>query len=201
MRKKIQINKKTLKKGAVVLAAFIIVIAGKAASFYTDGKEVGEKTGKIINEIRVPDNNTETDNNEELFKVIKVVDGDTIDVLIDGVTKRIRVIGINTPETVDPRRPVQCFGIEASNRAKEALLNERVRLEADESQGDKDKYGRLLRYVILENGTDFGLWMIEDGYAHEYTYNIPHRHKEIYEEVERKARESEVGLWGDACKQ
>ena len=104
---------------------------------------------------------------EEGFKVIKVVDGDTMDVSIDNKTERLRLIGIDTPETVDPRKKVQCFGIEASNKAKELLFGKFVSLENDESQGERDKYKRLLRYVFLQDGTNFNLFMIAEGYANE----------------------------------
>src|SRR5689334_10458762 len=84
---------------------------------------------------------TQTTNPTTNWNVVKVVDGDTIDVS-QGTTKyKIRIIGINTPETVDPRRPVQCFGKEASAKAKEILTNQSVRLESDPTQSDKDKYG------------------------------------------------------------
>ena len=73
-----------------------------------------------------------------LFKVTKVVDGDTIDVEIDGKVERVRLIGINTPETVDPRKPVECFGREASDRAKKVLGGQSVMLEADATQDERD---------------------------------------------------------------
>ncbi|MBP7928049.1 thermonuclease family protein, partial [Patescibacteria group bacterium] len=57
------------------------------------------------------------------YKVTKVIDGDTVDVLIDGKSERIRLIGLDTPETLDPRKPVQCFGTEATNRSREILTD------------------------------------------------------------------------------
>lgn len=130
--------------------------------------------------------------------VTKVVDGDTIDVLIKGTKEKIRVIGINTPETVDPRRPVECFGIEASNYAKSLLLNQTVILTSDPTQASKDKYGRLLRYVSLLDGTDFGLRMITNGYAYEYTYEIPYQRQDEYKKAQKDASEKSVGLWSSA---
>jgi len=110
-----------------------------------------------------------TPTNSKTYDVVKVVDGDTIDVSINGKTERIRLIGINTPETVDPRKPVECFGKEASDKAKTLLGGMKVYLESDITQGELDKYSRLLRYVFLENGTNFNLLMIKEGYAYEYT--------------------------------
>jgi hypothetical protein len=87
-----------------------------------------------------------------LMAVVEVVDGDTIKVSVDGAVETIRLIGIDTPETKDPRKPVQCFRWEASAKAEELLAGRRVRLEADDTQDDRDKYGRLLRYVWRDDG-------------------------------------------------
>jgi micrococcal nuclease len=134
------------------------------------------------------------------YPVVKVVDGDTVRILTDGHEETIRLIGINTPETVDPRRPVQCFGKEASEKAKEILSDTRVFLEDDPTQGDRDKYGRLLRYVLLPDGTNFNRKMIEWGYAYEYTYDVPYRYQAEFKEAERHAREEKAGLWSaEAC--
>jgi len=132
--------------------------------------------------------------------VTKVVDGDTFDVLLDGKTERIRLIGIDTPETVDPRKPVQCFGVEASKTAKALLTGKRVRLESDPTQDDRDVYGRLLRYAYVEDGPFFNEYTIAQGYAHEYTYEIPYQFQQAFRDAERAARETGRGLWAeDAC--
>jgi len=138
----------------------------------------------------------------ELYQVISVVDGDTIKVDINGSTETLRLIGMDTPETVDPRKVVQCFGEEASKKAKETLTGKKVRLEADPTQGELDKYQRLLRYVFLEDGTLYNKWMIQEGYAHEYTYqNNPYKYQTDFKEAERTAREGKKGLWSDdTCK-
>jgi len=128
-------------------------------------------------------------------KVIKVVDGDTVTVEINGVRETIRIIGINTPETVDPRKPVECFGQEASARAHELLDNQTVTLEADATQGERDKYGRLLRYVFLPNGSDFGKQMISEGYAYEYTYSTPYKYQQDYKTSQSDAENVKRGLW------
>ena len=132
-----------------------------------------------------------------LYKVVKVIDGDTVTVEIDGKKETIRLIGVDTPETVDPRKPVECFGIEASNKAKEILMGKSVRLEADSIVGERGKYGRLLRYIFSEDGTNFNKMMINEGYAHEYTYNSPYKYQNEFKQAEKEARESKRGLWGD----
>lgn len=129
--------------------------------------------------------------------VLRVVDGDTFSVLIDGKKETVRVIGLDTPETVDPRKPVQCFGNEASLRAKELLEGKRVRLEADATQGERDKYQRLLVYAYLLDGTLFNKRMIEEGFGHEYTYKTPYRFQAEFKDAERRAREEKRGLWAD----
>lgn len=131
----------------------------------------------------------------KLFKVIEVVDGDTIKVLMDNKEETVRLIGIDTPEVLDPRIPVQCFGIEASNKAKELLTGKNVMLESDATQGEKDKYGRLLRYVFLDK-ENFNKIMISEGFAHEYTYqNNPYKYQLEFIRAEKEARENKRGLW------
>lgn len=127
--------------------------------------------------------------------VVKVVDGDTFSVMKDGKTITVRLIGIDTPETKDPRKVVQCFGEEASAKAHELLGGVSVHLVADASQDIYDKYGRLLAYAYLPDGTFFNKWMIENGYAHEYTYIIPYEHQVEFIQAENTARRMERGLW------
>jgi micrococcal nuclease len=124
--------------------------------------------------------------------VVRVVDGDTIKVS-NGET--LRLIGVDTPETVDPRAPVQCFGREASARAHTLLDGASVRLEYDPTQGRYDRYGRTLAYVWLADGRLYNETIIAEGYAHEYTYAIPYRYRARFRAAERAAREAERGLW------
>jgi micrococcal nuclease len=140
-------------------------------------------------------------NESGLYKVQRVIDGDTISVSINGKNETLRLIGMDTPETVDPRKPVQCFGREASAKAKEILTGKMVRLEDDRTQSNRDKYQRLLRYVFLEDGTFFNKLMIEEGYAHEYTYQSnPYKYQAEFMEAEKQARENNRGLWSpDSC--
>lgn len=134
------------------------------------------------------------------YSVSRVIDGDTIDISIDGKVERLRLIGIDTPETVDPRKPVECFGVEASNKAKTLLIGKKVSLESDGSQGELDKYNRLLRYVFLEDGTNINLLMIKEGYAHEYTYNLPYKYQTEFKNAQKQAEANKAGLWSlDAC--
>jgi endonuclease YncB( thermonuclease family) len=130
-----------------------------------------------------------------LVPVTDVVDGDTLKVSLNGETQTIRLIGIDTPETVDPRKPVQCFGKQASDKAKATLAGQKVRLESDPSQGDVDKYGRLLRYVYLSDGTFFNEMMVAQGYAHEYTYDTPYKYQAEFKADQAAAEKAQLGLW------
>lgn len=131
------------------------------------------------------------------YKVEKVVDGDTIKVLINGEKETIRLIGINTPETVDPRRPVECFGKEASSRMKELAEGTTVRLEYDDTQGYRDTYNRMLAYVYLEDGQMLNRKMIAEGYAYEYTYLHPYKYQDEFRKVQKLAEASKKGLWDE----
>lgn len=136
----------------------------------------------------------------EYYPVSSVVDGDTVKVNINGTVETLRLIGMDTPETVDPRKPVQCFGKEASNKAKELLSGKKVRLEADPTQGELDKYGRRLAYIYREDGLFFNKYMIEQGYAHEYTYNTPYKYQTEFKVAQKSAQENLRGLWSpDTC--
>lgn len=132
--------------------------------------------------------------------VTRVVDGDTIDVELPGGVERVRFIGINTPESVDPRRPVECFGLEASANAKALLDGQPVLLESDPSQGDRDRNDRLLRYVWLEDGRMANLEQIAQGFAAEYTFDTPYKYREQFRDAQRAARDAGRGLWApDTC--
>ena len=133
----------------------------------------------------------------ESYPIVRVVDGDTIIALINGAQEKVRLIGLNTPETVDPRKPVECFGKEASDEAKKILTGKSVRLETDPSQSIRDKYDRLLAYVFLPDGTNFDEMMIENGYGYEYTYDTPYKYQTEFKNAEKEARENKRGLWAD----
>lgn len=130
--------------------------------------------------------------------VVRVVDGDTLVVDADGVDQRVRLIGINTPESVDRNRPVMCFGKEASRHLGELLPEGTpVRLERDVEP--RDRYDRLLAYVYRSSdGTFVNLEMVTDGYAQQYTFPPNVAHTEQFGRAERDARAAGTGLWS-AC--
>lgn len=134
--------------------------------------------------------------------VVRINDGDTIVVNKNGQEETVRLIGVDTPETKDPRKPVQCFGKEASAWTISQLQGQRVRLEADITQGDRDRYNRLLAYVYRANDNLLiNQALISDGYGHEYTYQSnPYKYQTAFRKAEQSAREQGRGLWGaDTC--
>jgi micrococcal nuclease len=128
-------------------------------------------------------------------RVARVVDGDTIE-LDNG--EKVRYIGVNAPESVKPRSPVECFGREASAKNKELVEGKSVRLEKDVS--DRDRYGRLLRFVYLEDGTFVNDELVRQGYAYADTFPPDVSKADQFREAQREARENRRGLWAeDAC--
>ncbi len=129
------------------------------------------------------------------YAVTEVVDGDTVKVARNGETS-IRIIGIDTPETVHPTEPIECGGPRASALASQLLTGKRVRLVFDPSQGRIDAYGRTLAYLQVPGLGDFGLTMIQRGAAAEYTYDTAYARQGRYQAAERHARTAQRGLWG-----
>lgn len=126
--------------------------------------------------------------------VIKVIDGDTVE--IEGGL-RVRYIGIDTPETVDPRRPVGCFGREASAENKRLVEGKRIILVKDISA--TDRFNRLLRYAYLEQGDNQNLfvndYLVRYGFAKAVTFPPDVRFSDQFIEAEREARSKQRGLW------
>lgn len=133
--------------------------------------------------------------------IVRVVDGDTVILRIDGRQERVRLIGMNTPESVDPRRPVECLGKEASAKATEILTaGMPVHTEPDPTQDVRDRNGRLLLYLWTPDGVLFNEQMIRLGFASEFTFAAPYRYQNQFRAAEREARAAKRGLWADnAC--
>lgn len=143
----------------------------------------------------------------EVAVVERVVDGDTVEVRITdrvpgpgagkarlGGRYSVRLIGIDTPESVKPGSPVECFGKEASAAATALLEGRQVRLVRDVEE--TDTFGRLLRYVYIE-GEMANARLVINGYAHAYTYPPSVRHSEFFVALQRRARVEDSGLWSE----
>ena len=142
-----------------------------------------------------------------LFSVVDTIDGDTLSINYHGKVEKVRLVGLDTPETKHPSKPVQCFGKEASAKLKELISGKSVYIEFDTTQGQRDKYGRLLLFIFTEDGQNVAHTMIYEGYGNEYTYNSkPYKYQTQFRNAQASAREAGRGLWaqntcgGDAKK-
>lgn len=130
--------------------------------------------------------------------VTRVVDGDTLDVDLGGRTERVRLLGIDTPESVKPGTPVQCFAKEATRRLQALLPSDTpVRLVRDVEE--RDRYGRLLAYVYRQPDQLFvNLDLVRGGYAHVLTFRPNVTHADELTQAASEARRTPRGLWA-AC--
>ena len=130
-----------------------------------------------------------------LYRVVEVIDGDTIKVDIGGEIETVRLIGIDTPEIANPANPRQdYFGPEAARYARQLLENQSVYLIPDPMNSNRDKYNRLLRYVFLEDGTLINAKLIKEGFAFNYIYE-PFQFMKQFDYLEKQAKENQLGLW------
>ncbi len=128
-------------------------------------------------------------------RVTRVVDGDTVEARVDGATEDVRYIGVDTPESVKPDTPVECYALEASHFNERLVEGEAVRLEFDAER--RDPYGRLLAYVYL--GDRFvNAELVRRGYATTLTIPPNDRFADLFDRLEREASAAGRGLWG-AC--
>ncbi len=164
-----------MKRAGVFLTSFALVFA------------VGFSIGRLT----APDRDSA---DSRIARVARVIDGDTIE--LEG-GRRVRYIGVDTPESVDRRRGVQCFGREAAEKNRELVEGKTVRLERDVS--DRDKFGRMLRYVWVGD-TLVNRELVRLGYANAYRHPPDVARADEFREAEREAREANRGLWG-ACPQ
>ena len=128
---------------------------------------------------------------QSLETVQRVIDGDTVVLSSIGT---VRLIGVDTPETVDPRKPIQHFGKEASAFTRTLTLGKQVRVEYDQER--TDRYRRTLAYLYLQDGTFVNREIVRQGYGHA-DLSYPFRFMESFRVAEREAREERRGLWAD----
>ena len=129
-----------------------------------------------------------------VVQVVRVIDGDTIQVCcIARKREKVRYIGINTPETKHPTKGVEYYGKEAAKANRKLVEDKTVILTFDVEQ--RDRYGRLLAYVFLEDGTFVNAWLVEHGFAQVMTVPPNVKHQELFLKIQREAREGRRGLW------
>lgn len=179
-----------MRKLGIFVVAIVLLIAGFFAGRVFIAKNAPQ-SAVLVSGIGSPAAIAEPAVNQPTFSLVsRAIDGDTIE-LSSG--DRVRYIGMDAPETVDPRKPVQCFGVEAAKRNRELVEGKSVRLEKDMSE--RDKYGRLLRYVFLADGTFVNLELVKEGYATAFTYPPDVKYSGEFVKAEADARAANLGLW------
>lgn len=168
-----------MRRSGVVAASLLVTVGSVGAFFATRSSTSSDPSSGVVT---------------------RVVDGDTFVARIGDRAVQIRLIGVDTPETVKPGAPVECFGPEASDFTKSILREgSRVRLARDIEA--RDKYGRLLAYVYVGPDEVFlNRVLIEQGFATSFPYPPNTAHVDEFNEVERAARTARLGLWG-SCEQ
>lgn len=133
-------------------------------------------------------------------RVTRVVDGDTLKAQVAGRIETVRVIGLDTPESVKPGTPIECFALRATAEAKRRLpVGAAILLEPDPTQATRDRYGRLLAHVWLADGTLYAERMISGGFGIHYVYGgVPSIHADRLAAAEDAARTALRGLWSSS---
>ena len=180
--------KTILSLAGTILVAIVAILANKAVRYIPPA---------IIN---LPESASSSDSvvsmasstaSGDWFTVARAVDGDTVE-LADGT--KVRYVGVNTPETHHPTKGVQCYGKEAAAYNQTLVAGKKVRLVKDVSE--TDRYGRLLRFVYLEDGTFVNRLLLEQGYAEVMTYPPDVAKSKEFIAVQAEARAAKRGLWG-----
>lgn len=131
---------------------------------------------------------------ESVFvRVVRVIDGDTIKIIEKDTEHNVRLIGIDAPEMSD------CGGTQSRSILENLLKGKEILLEADPTQGNTDKYDRLLRYVFTNDNININEQMIKRGEAREYTYDKPYKYVDLFISAENTAKDENLGIWSDRC--
>jgi micrococcal nuclease len=175
MAKRFRLSKTSL---AVSLAVFAIMYLGQTFNWFPAVSQeiVEEQPGQ--------------------YTIARFIDGDTIAINMNGATETVRMIGVDTPETHKPNTPVQCYGPAAAAYTKNLIGEQKVRLQADPTNQNRDRYGRLLRYVYLPDNRLVQKEVIANGYGFAYT-SFPFEKKDEFIKAEQQADQAAKGLWSN----
>ncbi|GHW03014.1 hypothetical protein AGMMS50249_8000 [candidate division SR1 bacterium] len=170
-------------KNPVIQQACVLIIQDWDSKSLNDQQTLTNTPTSVINQTSIS------------FPLVKVVDGDTIQIQKDGKTISVRLIGLDAPESTTLRYGyVECYGQESKFHLSSLIGNSKtVQLEFDQTQGEIDKYDRLLAYLRLD-GVNLNQQMLQDGYAREYTYIQPYIYHSAFLAAENSAIEKEIGL-------
>lgn len=170
-------------KRHALLTAVALIVAG--LTFYVQRTGWLDNTAKSVQQ-----------DQPGLYSVNHFVDGDTIAVNMNGKAEKVRFIGVDTPETHKPNTPVQCYGPAAAAFTQNTIGKNKVRLESDPLSTDRDRYGRLLRYVYLPDGALVNEKLIQGGYGFYYPY-FPFSKSKQFAADEQAAIAARAGLWAN----
>jgi micrococcal nuclease len=177
----------------------VIITLTAATLCFLDRSYLSKSINKPLQSAQQQDSSDVSKYHDKQFTVVKVVDGDTLDINIpDGNYShtRIRLLGIDTPETKDPRTGPMYFGKEASDFATKLAFGKQVTIFLDKDKNPRDKYHRLLAYIQLPDGTFLNEVLLSEGYAYAY---LPFKHGlyNKYKQLESVARSQKKGLWAN----
>ncbi len=191
---------RSIRPGTMVLMLLLACMAcipaacagpGSRAARPTATRGLADLPPALLDEVRVPGQHLQP---FKKARVLRVVDGDTVELEIGGRTEKLRLIGVNTPETVDPRREIQPYGKEASDFTRGVLSGQVVYVEQDLEE--RDPYDRLLGYVYLEDGVFFNALLVRAGFAQTMTVSPNVKYATRFRDLMRQARAERRGLWG-----
>lgn len=189
-----------MKKNIKVIIGGVVIVVGLITGALSKEEvlnELGlENLISLASEVSSNTINTVDINGLNKYKVISVTDGDTFKIDYNGEEKKVRLIGVDTPESVSPNKEKNNnYGKEASNYTKERLEGKIVSIEFDVQE--TDKYGRILAYVYLEDGTMYNKELLKKGYAQVATYPPNVKYVEEFKEIQKQAIENSVGFWSE----
>lgn len=181
------------RRGLVLVLLLILLLAG--CDGYLGGGQGGKAPAELATSASERASWPDPPKDAVVAKVERVVDGDTFIAMVRSRRERVRVIGIDTPESVDPNRPDEPFGQEASDFAKHYLDGETVRMAGDAEP--RDRYGRMLAYVWLRDGTFWNALLAAEGYAQQLTIPPNVTYAALFRRLVGEARRNERGLWAE----
>lgn len=134
------------------------------------------------------------------FNVVQIVDGDTVVLDVFGKYESVRLVGIDAPEVNWETESPECYAFEARDRVEELLAGRQATLLRDLSQDDRDTYGRMLGYILLEDGRDLGELLLREGYVREFTFKKPYAKQSVFRAAETEAQAAGKGIFmKDVC--
>lgn len=184
------------KKYIKLIIGGAIVIIGIATGVISKNELLNELGLENLISLTSEEYSNVESNKLNKYKVISITDGDTFKIDYNGKEKKVRLIGVDTPESVSPNKEKNNnYGKKASEYTKKRLKGKKISIEFDVQQ--TDKYGRLLAYVYLEDGTMYNKELLEKGYAQVATYPPNVKYVEQFEKIQKQAREDNIGFWAE----